>query len=394
MVFGERVRQYIRRKTGYGKITDNNTLEVALVKHKSNELVVSATTSKGSQYLFFKSNKNLWTKRFKTLDFALVAMSQYASANKLDLEIRGTVSRSQLSNIDEFLQIWSSWRPDLFHRISIKAKKIVEIPNDPKRKSVLLFSGGVDSSFSLAAHSAGILGHLSKKIGLGVLVVGWDLKHGDISARNIALEKAERVLKDFSADCAIVATNWQQDFCPIWFKGYNVACSSILQTLSERFSSGIFSNDFSYSQELRIGAHGSHIAINHLLGSNRFPIVTTGGTHTRLERIQFLKNFPVLIENLRVCYEENAGGNNCGVCEKCVRTQLELAANGINTKNLFTTPVDEDKIRRIDVHTGLRMIFLEELKEKLPSEHKFSAVLNEVYERETEKLKQKAAANS
>ena len=45
----------------------------------------------------------------------------------------------------------------------------------------------------------------------------------------------------------------------------------------------------------------------------------------RLEKLQTILNeTPDLLENLRVCYLNPDGALNCGRCEKCLRTQLQL----------------------------------------------------------------------
>jgi len=40
----------------------------------------------------------------------------------------------------------------------------------------------------------------------------------------------------------------------------------------------------------------------------------------------------VALDNLRVCWENRFGRYNCGVCEKCIRTMLNLEAAGMIEK--------------------------------------------------------------
>jgi hypothetical protein len=94
------------------------------------KLVVDTRLNGVSRELFFQSNKAIWGHDLQTLDFILVALSHYASALDCDLHIRGAVTRSQLENIEEFIQIWSVWKPGRFHRINILADSIVQIKNN------------------------------------------------------------------------------------------------------------------------------------------------------------------------------------------------------------------------------------------------------------------------
>ena len=48
----------------------------------------------------------------------------------------------------------------------------------------------------------------------------------------------------------------------------------------------------------------------------------------RLERTALVSEWPVGLDNLRVCVHDDRGTGNCGTCEKCIRTKLMLVALG------------------------------------------------------------------
>lgn len=62
-----------------------------------------------------------------------------------------------------------------------------------------------------------------------------------------------------------------------------------------------------------------------MLSTESTDFYITGLEKTRLEKVDFISKFPITYDNLNVCYY---GENNCGHCEKCVRTQFELMALG------------------------------------------------------------------
>ena len=53
---------------------------------------------------------------------------------------------------------------------------------------------------------------------------------------------------------------------------------------------------------------------------------------------------------LRVCWQGPDAGNNCGVCEKCVRTRLAFSNHGIDWPSCFDAPFDPVMIDSIEVH--------------------------------------------
>lgn len=74
-----------------------------------------------------------------------------------------------------------------------------------------------------------------------------------------------------------------------------------------------------------------------MLSTESTDFYITGLEKTRLEKVDFISKFPITYDNLNVCYY---GENNCGHCEKCVRTQFELMALGKLElyKNVFDIP--------------------------------------------------------
>jgi len=88
---------------------------------------------------------------------------------------------------------------------------------------------------------------------------------------------------------------------------------------------------------------GSHPAVDGLFSSQRIAIIHDGGRFSRLEKVRDLANWPTALEALRVCPARLEDGGNCGKCEKCLRTRLELLAAGVEQTSAFgpsLTPVE------------------------------------------------------
>lgn len=353
----------------------DKTLRARLDSASSGRIsVVVEGAEGGTKHLVLTSSDDPWESLPPTHDFVAVLLTQYAASIGHDLHVEGPVTSAQLEALDELQTIWSVWRPDKFRRISLSADDEVPLPSDTGRGGASMgFSGGVDAGFALAAHSDGVLGRLSRPVDLGVLMVGWDLKHGDHDALARARESARRTLEAYGARLAVVSSNWRQEFCDAWFMSFNSGVSGILHTFSATHSAAIHATDRNYRQELRSPPYGSHMAINHLLGSPWFPVISTGGTHTRLERVEFLGRHPAVLRELRVCYQPHAGGANCGHCEKCVRTQLELRAVGLGeaTREIFPSPLTVVDIENATINNTTVLMHFEDVLERLDPQDPF-----------------------
>jgi hypothetical protein len=329
-----------------------------------------------TSHLVYESPDPLWDDAPTTLDFVAVALAQYASAAGEPLHVHGPVTQRQLEHLDEYVQIWSGWRPDLYRRVTITADEECEVPPGPPQASaVMAFSGGVDASFALAAHAGGELGRLSRPVGRGVLVQGFDLRPGDDEGLARARASATRSLRHYGAETSVVTTNWKQELCAAWFMSFNAGVVAVLQTLSDRHSCAVYATDHSYAEELRMGPYGSHLSINHLLGHPGFPVVSTGGTHARIDRLAYLAAHPVLLEGLRVCYQPDAAGGNCGRCEKCVRTQLEMRAVGVDPGAAFPTRMSVEDLERAEPHRPAVLMHYDDVLRRLPADDPYVPLL-------------------
>ncbi len=350
-------------------------MRARLTRASSASIEVEVSTSGDARTLWYRSPDPVWRRPPDTQDFIAVALAQTAAAAGSDLCVEGPVRSSQLQRLDELLRIWSLWRPDVYRHVELRAEEEVADDADTvahdRSGAVMGFSGGVDAGFALAAHSTGALGRGSRRIDLGVLVVGWDLGHDDEDGQTRAITSVRHKLGAYGADTAVVATNWQQEFCPDWFLSFNAGLLAVLHTFSATHDAAVHATDQTYRQELGMRPYGSHMMINHLLGNPTFPVLSTGGTHSRLERVEFLAAHPVLLGELRVCYQQDAAGTNCGRCEKCVRTQLEMRTAGIAgdlVARAFPTPMTPGDLEAATVTNATVLRHFEDILQRLDAE--------------------------
>jgi hypothetical protein len=80
---------------------------------------------------------------------------------------------------------------------------------------------------------------------------------------------------------------------------------------------------------------GSHPAVDGLFSTQRTRVMHDGSRFTRLEKVRDLASWPTALAALRVCPGGAKDGVNCGRCEKCLRTRLELLAAGVSETEAF-----------------------------------------------------------
>ena len=88
---------------------------------------------------------------------------------------------------------------------------------------------------------------------------------------------------------------------------------------------------------------GSHPAVDGLFSSQRLTVIHDGSRFSRLEKVRELAQWPTALAALRVCPDNIGDRPNCGRCEKCLRTRLELLAAGVEETTAFgpsLTPVE------------------------------------------------------
>ncbi|HEY3910989.1 MAG TPA: hypothetical protein VGM07_14005 [Stellaceae bacterium] len=112
---------------------------------------------------------------------------------------------------------------------------------------------------------------------------------------------------------------------------------------------------------------GSHPAVDGLFSSQRITIVHDGARFTRLEKVRDLAAWPTALAALRVCPEVEGTQANCGRCEKCLRTRLELFVAGVEETAALgpsLTPIEQWE-EAVPAPSGHRAIMYRDLLPQL-----------------------------
>jgi hypothetical protein len=143
-----------------------------------------------------------------------------------------------------------------------------------------------------------------------------------------------------------------------WEDNFGMLVSSLLTSAGLGYQGGVFASCQPYLNPIL--PWGSNPVSNPLIGSTHFPIHTDGGDMTRLEKVAIVARWKEARDNVRVCWQGNTPGKNCGKCEKCIRTQLELLALGDTELNAFEYKIMPGDVTSIQIRNNFQLSYLTE----------------------------------
>lgn len=280
----------------------------------------------GDQSMFFEISGDQPPPALVNGDFAAVAMIFPAMRSGRPIHIRGTLSASLVRNLEEFQEAWAAWRPGKYRTVPITADALEEDKPGRQRKGVFACSGGVDGTYALLRHFHKDAGRRTIAPVTAMLVHGFDIALDKTADFVIARRSCEAMLRGFNLPLCVVRTNWRETVSRDWPMDYLSGVAACLHQFAGLADFGVIGADEDYAN-IQL-PWGSNPVTNHLLSGGAFSLYTEGGAVGRTQRVAYISSFPDAARHLRVCWEGNVPGTNCGRCEKCVRTKLNFLASG------------------------------------------------------------------
>lgn len=264
------------------------------------------------------------------LDPVAIALVAKAMNFTQDLHLEGAVSWRLLANLEEYIDAWTVWRPDVFRRVAVTADEVIDdrtgAPGAHADRGVAAFSGGIDSVYSAVANHRGLLGRRSIDLAAAVLVQGFDIPLDDGAAFDVASRGARAITEEIGLPLITVRTNWKDVADPEWQMTFGAAVASTLHLFTDRAGLAVQAADMTYGT--LTFPWGSNPVTSPLLSSARMRLVQPGGGQTRTEKARAIGHLETVRNHLRVCWQGEDHGRNCGRCEKCVRTKVNFLAAG------------------------------------------------------------------
>jgi 7-cyano-7-deazaguanine synthase in queuosine biosynthesis len=264
------------------------------------------------------------------------------------LSVEGTVSPRLLATIPAIEGVMTSW----FQRTDSIEVKARPAPEQRGTGVACFFSGGVDSFYS-------VLSHLDEITTL-VFVHGFDIQPHEVELRARVSESLRKAAGRLGKPLIEVETNLRafSDRYALWSEEYcGTALASVALLLSPQF--GRFYIPASFSPNYT-APWGSHKDLDPLWSTDATEVIHDG-VASRVDKARLIAGSDVALQSLRVCWENRAGRYNCGRCEKCIRTMVNLQVVGaLDRCTTFSNRLNLSAVAHVPIPDECARVFIEE----------------------------------
>lgn len=259
------------------------------------------------------------------------AVEAFASAflipamhSRLPVELRAPCCSVWRENLEQIQELASNWWQ--FGRVPVSAgtQNSDRRPrlasdsalNKSTGRTGLFFTAGVDSFYSLLQSASSVDGL--------IFVEGFDIPRQDVKRLKMVSNLQAIVSAELGLPVVTIRTNLREHklFRSVgWPITHGAALAAVGHLLSSIFQSILIaSTDVD-------GPHGSHASLDSLWSSAQIAFQTHGADVSRLAKARAIAHHSTVLKSLRVCWTNQSRDDlNCGYCEKCLRTQLQLQA--------------------------------------------------------------------
>jgi hypothetical protein len=258
------------------------------------------------------------------------------------LRIEGAVSGQLMQSLPRLQAIYQEWNAGL-SIISVESSGVdLSTSHDGRARRVsLFFSLGVDSFYSLLKNNRDHPGD-EKTIDDLLFVRGLDIAIDDPKVDDLfcmSVLNAKRVADRFRKTLVVASTNLRQftNRFVSWGKTcHGAALASIALALGEGFTEVNIASTYDWEHLM---PWGSHPKLDPLWSNGKVLLTHDGNEATRLDKTRLVSREPIALETLRVCYENPDSRYNCGRCQKCLLTMVQLHQCGA-LERCLTFPQD------------------------------------------------------
>lgn len=256
-------------------------------------------------------------------------------------------------NLATVLGWWNKWSktPPLDMKIECRGAEVVSPPRIP---ATAFLSGGVDSFHMLFRNRKLHARGTPAAIETAIIVHGFDVGRRKRDAENALFERVHSRIGRIAADDGIKLTSVSTNLRHMkhtpgyWFdRFFGAACIAMGHAIVPGFGYLQFAGTHDIEN---LSPIGSNPAVDVQFSSQRLQVMHEGIRFSRLDKVRELLEWPLALDNLRVCAQEGREQINCGVCEKCLRTRLELLAAGRpETQSLGPSEFDPSLLDPIEI---------------------------------------------
>lgn len=259
-------------------------------------------------------------------DVPLLLTLLQAMKRRRSIKVEGRVTPTLLGNLHQYMDAFSRLHPR-FKPVKIIADEAPQLECSTRDRAGnsqrvgAFFSGGVDSFYTLFMHRDEITDL--------VFIHGFDVGLDDQRLRDQASLMGKNISEATGLRFIEIETNARQ-VQKRWGRwgphAHGLGLTSVGRSLAGYLSKLYIPGSFSEREQLPWGTHPD---LDFLLGDEAIQFVHDQNNAERTDKIEYISQFPVALEVLRVCYKNPDGAYNCCECEKCLRTMTTLHALGV-----------------------------------------------------------------
>lgn len=287
------------------------------------------TAGLAADELWFEAPEDLTTDLSATGTFWLPMLLPLACRQGERVRLELPVDPVYLRNAQELMRIWARWYRT-YRCIPIEAPTMPLRDQLAPGRAALFFSGGVDSFFTLLHYDDLVRTKPlpdERVIEDLILIWGFDIPLSNRVAFDRLTARYAELAGKLNKRLITVATNLRETHLRTlgWAEELNANALGSVGLLLEPRLSKLFVSAHSGYEQLR--PWGSHPLTDPLISTSRTQCVHHGCGFERFDKVAYIAESPLALENLRVCWR-GRDDQNCGVCPKCLRTQAMLEVLG------------------------------------------------------------------
>ena len=271
------------------------------------------------------------------------------------------IDKQLLNNCHKLMKIWKGWYPHLFI-VNIEADLLTRNIGT-SNKNISFYSGGIDSNFTILKIKKDNIYQLDD------LITTWGF---DITCQNNkAFEKFYKMLKNATAiwqdslnhfyvktnikETRLQEADWAGLFC-------GAAIASVALVLERRYKNILISSTGETDSNKLVRRCSTPIT-DPLYSTSTSTVIHYGTKYSRIDKTNFVSAHDHLLPYMKVCANSRSE-KNCGQCNKCYRTMINLYLNNCLYKST-SFPTNKFEIKKIPyVYHGSEVTkgFFEELQ--------------------------------
>jgi hypothetical protein len=256
----------------------------------------------------------------RDFNFALLALALVSMSSGHAFHFSEPVTSSALSQVRRYARVLQVMKPNIFYSPVVLCPNVIEDHPSAGTDSIVCLSGGVDSTYAAMVRRDAFQ--------YAMFVRGADYPLNATSILEGLAQRVTRTSQELGLTPIIVDSNLKDYLSEYSLQntGFLAAC---LQFAGSRFAAAAWGADDSHWGELVVYPWGNNAGLAQCLSLAGLPIAHIGGSVSRSEKVaEIARQHPSLFTNISVCYKYRETADNCGRCEKCMRTRLNLQAIG------------------------------------------------------------------